>query len=121
MMTKKSKESALRAKDPVQEFRKGSTDIIVLKMLNEQPMYGYQISTELSRRSGGYFEFKQGTLYPALHRLEEKKWIEGRWGDENEMEGPRRKYYYITDEGRMSLKVLTEEWRIFSDKLGSLL
>ena len=108
------------AKDALKEFRKGSTDIIVLKMLDEQAMYGYQIASELNKRSEGYFEFKQGTLYPALHRLEEVGLVRGRWGDE-ELEGPRRKYYYITDEGRQSLKTLTQEWKTFTDKLGSLL
>jgi PadR family transcriptional regulator PadR len=117
-MAKEPKES--EPKGLIKEFRKGSTVIIVLKMLNEEPMYGYQIATELEKRSEGYFEFKQGTLYPALHQLEEKKMIEGRWGNE-ETEGPRRKYYYITDEGRKSLKILTEDWRTFTTKLGSLL
>ncbi len=117
-MPKEPKE--VDSKGLLKEFRKGSTVIIVLKMLNEEPMYGYQISTELEKRSEGYFEFKQGTLYPALHKLEEDGLIEGRWGDE-ETEGPRRKYYHITESGRKSLKILTEDWRTFTSKLSGLL
>lgn len=120
MIKKPKGTNEAEAKDFVKEFRKGSTVIIVLKLLNEQPMYGYQIANELNKRSEGYFEFKQGTLYPALHKLEEDGLIEGRWGDE-ELEGPRRKYYYITEQGRQSLRSLTDDWRTFANKLGSLL
>ena len=52
------------------ELIKGSTDSLLLYLLGQQPMYGYQIIKELEKRSQGYFQFKEGTLYPALHRLE---------------------------------------------------
>ena len=53
------------------ELLKGNTDSLLLSLLCQQPMYGYQIIKELGQRSQGYFNFKEGTLYPALHRLEE--------------------------------------------------
>jgi PadR family transcriptional regulator PadR len=104
----------------IKEFRKGSTVIIVLKLLLEQPMYGYMLAQELSKRSSGYFEFKQGTLYPALHKMEIDGLIEGRW-DEETQDGPPRKYYHITDAGRKALVNLSEEWNNFASKLGGLL
>lgn len=83
-------------------------------------MYGYQLAQELSKRSQGYFEFKQGTLYPALRKMEEDKLIEGRW-DEQTQDGPPRKYYHITEAGRKALVSLSEEWNTFTSKLGGLL
>ena len=74
-------------------------------------MYGYQIIKELSGRSGGYFNFKEGTLYPALHRLETYKLIEGRW--ESLPGGQQRKYYHITEKGRISLMEKRDQWQEF--------
>ena len=59
------------------ELLKGSTDTLLLSLLKDQPMYGYQIIRELESRSGGYFKFREGTLYPALHRLEAAKLVRG--------------------------------------------
>ena len=61
-----------------QELLKGNTDTLLLALLHAEPMYGYQIVKEVNKRSSGYFAFKEGTLYPALHRLERGKQIEGR-------------------------------------------
>src|SRR5262245_35221689 len=61
------------------ELLKGSTDSLLLALLAEQPMYGYQLVKELERRSQGYFQFREGTLYPALHRLEKDGLISGKW------------------------------------------
>ena len=54
------------------EMLKGSTETLLLSLLKNQPMYGYQIIKELEKKSQGYFRFREGTLYPALHRLEAK-------------------------------------------------
>ena len=58
---------------------KGSVDYLLLYLIGQQPMYGYQILKELEGRSQGYFKFKEGTLYPALHRLERAGLLLGRW------------------------------------------
>ena len=71
---------------------KGSTDSLVLYLISEKPMYGYQIIKELEKKSQGYFKFKEGTLYPALHRLEEADLIRGKW--ELLTDGRQRKYYH---------------------------
>jgi PadR family transcriptional regulator PadR len=74
-------------------------------------MYGYQIIRELERRSEGYFKFKEGTLYPALHRLEKAGLIEGKW--QTLSSGRQRRYYYITDKGRRVLAEKMSQWRDF--------
>ena len=71
---------------------KGSTDSLLLYLLSQQPMYGYQIIKELERRSQGYFKFKEGTLYPALHRLERAGLILSRW--QVLPSGRKRRYYH---------------------------
>lgn len=94
------------------ELLKGSTETLLLSLLVEEAMYGYQIAREMERRSNGYFAFKEGTLYPALHRLERVGLLQGSW-QENAVNQLRR-YYAITREGREALAALQAEWRRFS-------
>ncbi|HJX70272.1 MAG TPA: helix-turn-helix transcriptional regulator, partial [Dehalococcoidia bacterium] len=77
-----------------------------------EPMYGYQIIKELEKRSRGYFRFKEGTLYPALHRLEASGLIRGRW--ERVPTGQERRYYHLTDKGLHLLEEKLAEWQGFS-------
>ena len=74
-------------------------------------MYGYQIIKELEARSQGYFKFKEGTLYPALHRLEKSGLIIGKW--QTLPNGRQRRYYYITAKGRSKLAVEKIQWQDF--------
>lgn len=94
------------------DLRKGSVQVLILSLLGEQPMYGYQLSKELQRRSKGYFTFKEGTLYPALHRMEKEGLIRGQW--QVVEEGPSRKYYYLTEKGRQELVRAQREWATFA-------
>lgn len=93
------------------ELYTSSTDSLLLCLLSNQPMYGYQIIKELKDRSRGYFHFKEGTLYPALHRLETSGFIEGRW--QLLPSGQQRKYYHITEKGRLSLLEKRSQWHDF--------
>ena len=61
------------------QIRKGSTSTLILSLLSDEPMYGYQITQELQRRSGGYFSMKEGLLYPALHRMEQDGLLKSEW------------------------------------------
>ena len=80
------------------ELLKGNTDSLLLSVISVQPMYGYQIIKEIQKKSNGYCHFKEGTLYPALHRLESAGLISGRWQKlEN---GQERRYYHLQDKGR---------------------
>ena len=94
------------------ELLKGSTDSLLLCLINYQPMYGYQIIKELEKRSNGYFQFKEGTLYPALHRMEKAGLIQGRW--QKLQSGQERRYYYITQKGQQALAERLAIWQDFS-------
>jgi len=94
------------------ELLKGSTDSLLLCLINYQPMYGYQIIKELEKRSKGYFQFKEGTLYPALHRLEKAGLLQGRW--QRLQSGQERRYYYITQKGQKALAERLAIWQDFS-------
>ncbi len=101
------------------DMRTGSTAVMVLRLLADEPMYGYQMVKELQARSDGYFELEQGTLYPALHRLERDGLVRSEW--QPIAEGPPRKYYYITDAGRAALHEGAAQWTDFSRGLLKLL
>lgn len=93
------------------ELLKGSTVIMILSLLERQPMYGYQMIAEIERQSGGIFSFKEGTLYPILHSLESEGFVESYW---SETEGTRkRKYYRVTGDGQGYLKAKRSEWVTF--------
>lgn len=93
------------------EILKGTAHSLLLCLLSQQPMYGYQIIKELEKKSAGYFKFKEGTLYPALHRLEKAGLITGKW--QLLPNGRPRKYYHITDKGLRVLVEKRSEWRGF--------
>ena len=93
------------------ELIKGSTNSLLLCLIAQQPMYGYQIIKDLYRRSEGYFKFKEGTLYPALHRLERAGLILGRW--QVLPSGQQRKYYHITNKGVSTLAEKRGQWQDF--------
>ena len=92
---------------------------MLLALLLNEPMYGYQIVKEVNKRSSGYFAFKEGTLYPALHRLERAKLIEGRW--EDTPNSVRRRYYFITERGCAELAARQHEWQKFSRAMDSVM
>lgn len=96
----------------------GSHMLLILKLLSEKEMYGYEMIQELSRRSENVFELKEGTLYPLLHELEKKKCVSCRVAETPG--GRQRKYYAITDNGLAMLKDKTEEWRFFTGKVNDL-
>ena len=102
-----------------QEMLKGNTESVLLALLETESMYGYQIVKEVEQRSSGYFEFKEGTLYPALHRLERAGFIAGRWQDT--ANGIRRRYYQITGRGRQALVDRLQEWQRFSRAMNSIM
>ena len=94
------------------ELLKGSTESLLLCMISNQAMYGYQIIKDLEKRSNGYFLFKEGTLYPALHRLERSGMLKSTW--EKLPGGQVRKYYQLTEKGRKALDERLETWHDFS-------
>ncbi|HWP97594.1 MAG TPA: PadR family transcriptional regulator [Syntrophomonadaceae bacterium] len=93
------------------ELLKGSTAVLVLSLLEKQPMYGYEMIKILEERSQGVFTFKEGTLYPILHTLEQQGLLHSYWSG---APGSRqRKYYEITTQGIEYQKIRKEEWNMF--------
>lgn len=101
------------------EWLKGYIDLIILSLLLGDNLYGYEMSKKMKEVSGDLFVLKEGTLYPALKRLEQKQLIEGYWRDS---EGAaRRKYYRITQNGAQEFKSSQSEWLVLKKILGSFL
>ena len=82
-----------------------------LHIAQRGPTYGYEIAQEAMKRSGGYFNLKEGSLYPALHRMERRGLLISHW--EEKETGRRRKFYRITAEGNRELERERAEWRRF--------
>lgn len=96
----------------------GSTTMLLLKLLSEKDMYGYEMIETLREKSQNVFELKAGTLYPLLHGMEEKKYLTVY---EKEVGGKVRKYYSITKTGRKVLSEKKEEWEIYSSAVLNVL
>jgi PadR family transcriptional regulator, regulatory protein PadR len=101
------------------ELLKGSTDSLLLSLISSEPMYGYQIIKEIEKRSNGYFQFKEGTLYPALHRLEKSGLVNGNW--QKLPNGQERRYYGITEKGYKALTERMEIWRNFATAVNAIM
>lgn len=96
----------------------GSTTMLLLKLLSEKDMYGYEIIETLRERSQNVFEMKAGTLYPLLHALESKKLLTVY---EQEVGGKVRKYYSITKEGKKTLEQKQKEWAEYTQAVANVL
>ena len=96
----------------------GSMTMLLLKLLSEKDMYGYEMIDTLRKRSQNVFELKAGTLYPLLHGLEEKGLLTVY---EQEHQGKTRKYYHVTKEGLKLLERKVEEWNVYADAVSNVL
>ncbi len=96
----------------------GMLELLMLEVISNGPSYGYQIVQTVLSRSGGRFEMKEGSLYPALHRLERQKFLRSYW---REFEGRRRKYYELTPPGRKALAAQRDEWKTLAQGVGGIL
>ena len=96
----------------------GSMGMLILRLLSEKDMYGYEMINTLKKRSENEFELKAGTLYPLLNDMEEKQFLNSY---EQEVLGKVRKYYQITPEGRKHLEQKKEEWKEYSKAVGNVL
>ncbi|HSW57106.1 MAG TPA: PadR family transcriptional regulator [Dehalococcoidales bacterium] len=101
------------------DLLKSNIDSLLLCLVRDQAMYGYQIIKELEKRSQGYFKFKEGTLYPALHRLEKNGWISGNW--QVLQNGQPRKYYKITEKGLETLAEKQSGWVEFYNAMNMII
>lgn len=89
----------------------GAVEMLILEVISHAPTYGYEIAQTVTGNSQGYFDLKEGSLYPALHRLEQQKYLISFW---QEVEGRRRKYYKLSAAGQKALASKKEAWRAFA-------
>jgi PadR family transcriptional regulator PadR len=101
------------------ELKRGTLEMVLLRLLGDREMYGYELVTAFEERGNGNFEVKDGTLYPVLYRLEKAGYVEPHWVTQER--GVPRKYYRITAAGRQQVDTLVTEWRTFVDAVDSLL
>ncbi len=94
-----------------QDLIRSMAETIILHLLAQGPMYGYQIIKTANERSGGAFEWKEGTLYPCLHRLEEAELVVGDW--QLASNGRNRKYYNLSEKGALLASAKLAEWEAF--------
>ena len=97
----------------------GTLDLLVLDVLARGDNYGYQIAQLVFTRSGGLMDLKEGSLYPALHRMEHQKLVEAYWVEPDQ--GRRRKYYRLTAAGKTARKAKRSDWSQFSKAVGGVL
>lgn len=101
------------------DLLQGTLDLLILNALALQPLHGLGISRRIEQVTRGAFQVKPGSLFPALHRLEESGWLRSEWG---ESENRRKaKYYTLTKAGRRQLQVETDEWRRVSTAIARAL
>jgi transcriptional regulator len=90
------------------ELLKGTLSLLILSLLSRKEMYGYEIATTVHRDTDGAFTWREGSLYPSLHKLEQAGFIVGEW--EEKETGRKRRYYHITRQGREALQEKTQSW-----------
>src|SRR5246127_2424741 len=90
------------------ELLKGTLTLLILSLLNRKAMYGYEIAATVHRDTDGAFTWREGSLYPSLHKMEVDGLIVGRW--EEKETGRKRRYYHITKKGREALREKVQSW-----------
>jgi transcriptional regulator len=106
------------AEDQV-DLPQGTLDLLILKTVALGPRHGWAISERLHQISSATLTIRQGSLYPALHRLERRGWIKARWGTSDN--NRRAKYYELTKAGRARLEIEMSAWRRLSAAVGQVL
>ena len=104
---------------PTPDLLPGTLDLLILRTLQTEALHGWAISERIQQISGDVLQVNQGSLYPALHRLEHQGWIEAEWAV-SEL-GRRAKYYQLTGSGRRRLVLETREWERMSAAIGRVM
>jgi len=101
------------------DLLKGTLDMLVLKAVSMGPLHGYGVLLRIQQISQNRLEIQQGSLYPALYRLEHEGWIAGEWGQSDN--NRRARFYHLTAAGRRRLSAETKKWSQFADVIGTIL
>jgi transcriptional regulator len=100
------------------ELKKGSAELMILSLLEDQPRHGYDIAQLIELRSGGTVKFRVASLYPLLYRIEKRGWIDGRWVEKAGQR--RRRYYRLTKEGQRMLVAQRRGFREFVEAINRI-
>lgn len=100
------------------ELKKGSAELLILSLVENQPRHGYDIGNLIEQRSRGLLKFNVASLYPLLYRLERRGWIHGRWVEKPNQR--RRRYYRLTAEGKRVLAEQRSSWRNFVEAINRI-
>ena len=101
------------------ELIKGTLALLVLSLLKRRPMYGYELAATVKQETDGAFEWKAGSLYPCLHKLEQDDLVRAEW--EGKPEGRQRKYYHLTRDGETVLAERIQAWSSISQAVNRVL
>jgi PadR family transcriptional regulator, regulatory protein PadR len=101
------------------DLLQGTLDVLVLKALSWGPQHGHAVARTIRDATSGTFEILDGSLYAALHRLEERAWVESEWGLSDK--GKRAKFYRLTTRGRQQLRAESESWRRYASAVSLML
>jgi len=101
------------------DLMKGTLDMLVLETLRHRPMHGYAVARSIKKATDDAFQIEEGALYPALHRLEQRGWVEAEWGaSENNR---RARFYQVTPAGRKALRTQAATWRRYVGAVAKVL
>jgi len=101
------------------ELLKGTLDMLILKVVALGPIHGYAIAQRIQQISRDFFQLQQGSLYPALHRLEDRGWLKAEW--KNSETGREAKFYALTSQGRKHLAAEIKNWEQLTDAVALIL
>jgi PadR family transcriptional regulator PadR len=94
--------------DPTRQLVRGTLHVLILRTLENETLHGYGIASRIERATGGLVELEDGALYQALHRMQERGWVDSTWGHAET--GKRARFYRLTAEGRRRLEIETSSW-----------
>ena len=107
-----------RPPTPDRQLKKGSTELLILSLVERRPRHGYEISRLIETRSGGALRFNVASFYPLLYRLEQRGLLEGRWVEKASQR--RRRYYRLTKAGRKMLRLQRSAWAEFVEAMNRI-
>jgi transcriptional regulator len=107
------------AKTPQTDLPQGTLEMLILKALSLGPLHGYGVGQRIRQLADDMLRVEEGSLYPALYRLEERGWIRSKWGTSDN--NRRARFYSLSPSGRKQLEVRRERWRQFAATIGKVL
>src|ERR1043166_6049677 len=101
------------------DLLQGTLDMLILKAISLEPVHGYGVLLRIQQLSKDRLQIQQGSLYPALFRLEHRGWISSEWGESEN--GRKAKYYRLTEDGRRQLRTETDNWNRLKSGIGGVM